>query len=81
VSGSHIVVGTAVTNTSGNGSVTFAGSAVYTSATSYECTLTPESTGASPTTDAWFIASKTTTGFTFKASYNSTTFDYICIGN
>jgi len=75
----HIVEGTVATNGSGNGSVTFAGSAVFGSATSFVCTLTGE-TGGPAATNGTFIASKTTTGFTFKSTLNSTTFDYVCIG-
>jgi hypothetical protein len=76
----HIVEGTAVTNVAGNGSVTFTGSAVFTSAVSYVCTLTAESTGPAATNGA-FIASKSSTSFTFKSTLNSTTFDYVCVGN
>jgi hypothetical protein len=76
----HTVEGTAATNVSGNGSVTFTGSAAFTSATSYVCILTAESTGPSAT-NGTFIATKTNTGFTFKSTLNSTTYDYICVGN
>ena len=76
----HIAEGTAATNVAGNGSVAFTGSAAFTSATSYVCTLTAESTGPSAT-NGTFIASKTSTGFTFKSTLGSTTFDYVCVGN
>jgi len=42
--------------------------------------LTAESNG-SPAASGTFIASKTGTGFTFKSTLNSTTFDYVCIGS
>ena len=77
---SHIVEGTVATNAGGNASVTFTGSAAFTSGTSYVCTLTPESNG-SPASDGSFVSGKSSTGFTFKSTLNSTTFDYICIGN
>jgi hypothetical protein len=32
-------------------------------------------------TSGTHIANKTSTGFTFKSTLNSTTFDYICVGN
>jgi hypothetical protein len=76
----HIVEGTAATNGGGNGSVTFTGSAAFTSATSYVCTLTAESNGAAAS-NGTFVAGKTSTGFTFKSTLSSTTFDYVCIGN
>ena len=76
----HTVEGTAATNVSGNGSVTFTGSAAFTSGTSYVCTLTAES-GGPAATNGTFIATKTNTGFTFKSTLNSTTFDYVCVGN
>jgi len=75
-----MVEGTATTNGSGNGSVTFTGSAVFTSATSFVCTLTAES-GGPAAANGTFIASKTSTGFTFKSTLNSSTFDYLCVGN
>jgi hypothetical protein len=76
----HIVEGTTATNGGGNGSVTFTGSAAFTSATSYVCTLTAESNGAVASSGT-FVAGKTSTGFTFKGTLSSTTFDYVCIGN
>ena len=77
---SHIVEGTVTTNNGGNGTVAFTGSAAFTGATSYVCTLTAENNG-SPAASGTQIASKTNAGFTFKSTLNSTTFDYICIGN
>ena len=76
----HIVEGTVATNNGGNGSVTFTGSAVFTSGTSYVCTLTAESNGGAAS-NGTFISGKTSTGFTFKSTLNSTTFDYVCVGN
>jgi Collagen triple helix repeat (20 copies) len=77
---SHMVEGTAATNGGGNGSVTFTGSAAFTSGTSYVCTLTAENNG-SPAPIGTFIAGKTGTGFTFKSTLTGTTFDYVCVGN
>jgi hypothetical protein len=76
----HIVEGTTTTNGPGNGSVTFTGSAAFSSATSYVCNLTAESNGTA-STNGTFIASKTSTGFTFKSTLGTTTFDYICMGS
>ncbi len=76
----HIVEGTTTTNGPGNGSVTFTGSAAFGSATSYVCTLTAESNGTA-SSNGTFISGKTSTGFTFKSTLGSTTFDYICIGS
>jgi hypothetical protein len=42
--------------------------------------LTAESNGAAASIGT-FISSKTSTGFTFKSTLSSTTFDYDCIGN
>jgi hypothetical protein len=75
-----MVEGAVADNGSGNGSVTFTGSAAFTSGTSYVCTLTAESNGPAAT-NGTFIASKTSTAFTFKSTLNSTTFDYVCVGN
>jgi hypothetical protein len=76
----HIVEGTAATNGSGNGSVSFTSPATFSSSTSYVCTLTPEA-GGNPATDGTIVTGKTTTGFSFKSTLNSTTFAYICVGN
>jgi collagen triple helix repeat protein len=78
--GAHIAEGAVATNVAGNGSVTFAGSAAFTSPASYVCTLTAENTGAAAT-NGTFIATKASSGFTFKSTLDSTTFDYICVGN
>jgi hypothetical protein len=43
------------------------------------CTVTAESTGTAAT-NGTFIATKTSTAFTFKSTLNSTTFDYVCVG-
>jgi hypothetical protein len=75
-----MVEGTVTNNGSGNGSVTFTGSAAFASATSYVCTLTAESNGTAAT-NGTFISGKTSTGFTFKSTLNSTTFDYVCVGS
>jgi len=42
--------------------------------------LTAESNGAAASIGT-FISGKTSTGFTFKSTLSSTTFDYDCIGN
>jgi hypothetical protein len=78
--GAHIVEGTAVTNGTGNGTVSFTSPATFTSGTSYSCTLTPEA-GGNPAADGTILSSKTGSGFTFKSTLNNTTFDYICVGN
>jgi len=75
-----MVEGTAATNNGGNGSVTFSGSATFTSGTSYVCTVTAESNGPAAS-NGTFIAGKTSTGFSFKSTLGSTTFDYVCVGN
>jgi hypothetical protein len=75
-----MVEGTVADNGGGNGSVTFTGSAAFSSATSYVCTLTAESNGTAATSGT-FISSKTSTGFAFKSTLSSTTFDYLCVGN
>jgi hypothetical protein len=72
------VIGSGTTNAGGNLTVTFAGSAVFTSASSYQCAATTVANAASTTAPA--ISSPTTTGFTLKGA-NSTTYSYICVGN
>jgi hypothetical protein len=72
------VIGTAVTNGGGNGSVGFTGSAVFSSASSYRCPLTPEGTTALK--DVPVVNTPTASGFAFKGTA-STTYDFICVGN
>jgi hypothetical protein len=72
------VIGSATTNGSGNATVTFTGSALFTSATSYRCSLTPEGSGA--ITQVAVVNGPLTNGFTIKGA-NSTTYDFICVGN
>jgi hypothetical protein len=79
-SAAHIVEGTVATNGSGNGSVTFTGSAAFTSGTSYACTLSPEA-GGNAANSGTIISTKAAGSFTFKSTLTSTTFDYLCIGN
>jgi hypothetical protein len=74
----HIVTGSGTTNGSGNLTVAFAGSATFTSGTSYQCTATAQASmpsGTAPT-----ITSPTSTGFTLKGA-NSTTYGFVCVGN
>jgi Collagen triple helix repeat (20 copies) len=76
-SGSHIVIGSGSTNPGGNLAVTVAGSAAFSTATSYQCTLSYTSaTGtASPA-----INSPTSTGFTIKADASKPV-GFMCVGN
>jgi hypothetical protein len=76
--GAHQVIGTVVTNAAGNGSVTFTGSAVFSSATSYQCSVTALASASSATAAA--ISTPVSNGFTVKGA-NSTTYGYICVGN
>jgi hypothetical protein len=73
----HIVTGSGNTNNQGNLTVTFTGSAVFTSGTSYQCTATAQSNASSNTAPA--ISSPTATGFTLKGLAN-TTYGFVCVG-
>jgi len=77
-SGSHIVVGSGSTNPGGNLNVSLAGSAAFTSGTSYWCIATYQ--GNSAGTAAPSIQAPSATGFTIKAD-SSRTLNFICVGN
>jgi hypothetical protein len=72
------VTGSVTTNGSGNATVTFAGSAVFTSGTSYQCTATAQASQAASTAPT--TTSPTSTGFTLKGA-NSTPYAFVCVGN
>jgi hypothetical protein len=74
----HIVIGSGTTNGSGNLSVTFSGSAAFTSGTSYECTATAQA--SQPPTTGTTIATATSTGFTLKGA-NNTAYSFVCVGS
>jgi len=70
------VSGSATTNNGGNVTVTFTGSAIFTSGTSYQCTATAQGNTAT----AAAISSPTGTGFTLKGA-SSTAYGFVCVGN
>jgi hypothetical protein len=74
----HMVTGSGTTNGSGNLTVTFTGSAIFTSGTSYQCTTTAQASQTSNVAPT--ITSPTSTGFTLKGA-NSTPYGFVCVGN
>jgi len=71
-----MVTGSATTNNGGNATVTFTGSAAFTSGTSYQCTATAQGNTAT----AAAINSPLNTGFTLRGAA-STTYGFVCVGN
>jgi hypothetical protein len=71
------VTGSGTTNGSGNLTVTFTGSAIFSSGTSYQCTATAQA--SQPANTAPTITSPTSTGFTLKGA-NSTPYAFVCVG-
>jgi hypothetical protein len=72
------VIGSGTTSPGGSLTVTFTGSAAYSSATSYQCTASYD--GSATGTASPAITSPTTTGFTLKADANANV-KFVCVGN
>jgi hypothetical protein len=72
------VTGSGTTNNGGNLTVTFTGSAAFTSGTSYQCTATLLSNQTGNQSPG--ISSMTSTGFALKGA-NNTAYSFVCVGN
>jgi hypothetical protein len=75
--GAHVVIGSGTTNPGGNLAVTLTGSAAFSSATSYQCTMSYQTATG---TKSPAFNSPTATSFTIKADA-SVGVDFVCIGN